>query len=91
MNTNHDELLIRVVEDLSAVKADTHLLRKELLGNGQPGRMAIAEQAIKDLQERRSIRVGVLYSIGVGGSAIMTAFLHYGNIIWHFFFPVSHH
>lgn len=81
---------LRIMEKLGAIETDTQLLRKELLGNGQPGRMKLAENAIQELQGERRFRDGVLYSVNAIIAILIAALVSHGSAIYHFFFPPKH-
>jgi hypothetical protein len=84
------EALARTEAKMASIETDTKLLRKELLGNGQPGRMKIAEDAIQRLQEERKFRDGMLYSINAVVTFVVASLATHGSAIWHFFFPPKH-
>lgn len=84
----NDQTIFQLAQDIGSVKEDTQLLRRELLGNGRPGRMELAEKAIKELQDARTFQHGMLYSISLGASVLFTAVLRYTKEIWHFFSAV---
>lgn len=74
--------IIEIKESQTRTQTIVENLQRELLGNGQPGRMSKAEDAIQELQSNRQFRSGMLYSISVGVSVFFSALINYGSFLW---------
>lgn len=94
MATDHEFAIMTELAEIkgkiSAVETNTNLIRTELLGNGQPGRMKLAENAIQALQEERRFRDGVIYSVNAIITLLIATLISHGASIWHYFFPPKH-
>lgn len=65
---DHADLHTRLSEQdktLSSIDTNLTLLRKELLGNGQPGRLTKVETKVEDLEAHKNRAIG--YSAAIGG------------------------
>ena len=55
-----DELILEIHSNLASLCKDVALLRADLLGNGQPGRVVKLEEDVQDLQQGRAKVMGIV-------------------------------
>jgi hypothetical protein len=61
-----DETLKEQTRVLASVDTNVNLLRKELLGNGQPGRLTKIETKVENLEEHKNRALG--WTLGAGAA-----------------------
>jgi len=68
----NDAQYTAIITQLSAIQTEQEAFRRELLGNGQPGRIQRIESDLKELEDSRVRLAWKLGSITGGGAVILT-------------------
>jgi hypothetical protein len=59
-----ESTILQLVSDISAIKTSQEKFEKELLGNGQPGRIQVLEEDVKSLNRKHWMISGGLVVAG---------------------------
>jgi len=69
---SNNQLLMQLVSDVSAIKTGQEDLKRELLGNGQPGRIQNLEEDVKSLNRKHWMISGGLVVAGHAIKGLLT-------------------
>jgi uncharacterized protein with ACT and thioredoxin-like domain len=72
-----DDILREQTKALASIDSNVKYLRKDLLGNGQPGRLQIVEENIKDLEAHKNRALGWIAGAGAFIAAALAIFEYF--------------
>lgn len=71
---------MNIEERIGSIDTNLQLLRKELLGNGQPGRISKLENDVEDLKNSNAQRLGAMSVLSIFVTAATTWLM--GKLGW---------
>ena len=77
---NLHERLSRQDKILGSIDTNLALLRKDIFGNGQPGRLTIIESKIDDLEAHKNRAIGWALGAGAVIGAALTLFEYFHHV-----------